>query len=91
MNARVHLLISGEVQGVFFRASTRDKAVDLGLKGWIRNLMDGKVECIVEGEKERIEQLIEFCKQGPEGSKVDNIEINWEKPKDEFGSFDIRI
>lgn len=90
MKVRVHLIISGRVQGVSFRASTRDKALGLGLKGWVRNLTDGRVECVAEGEKERVEQLIEFCKEGPTGAEVDEIEIKWGKPKNEFAGFDIR-
>jgi acylphosphatase len=90
MNIRAHLVISGEVQGVFFRANTRDKAVELGLKGWVRNLMDGKVEVVAEGEKEKIEKLIEFCREGPLGARVKNIEIKREKPKNEFEGFEVR-
>jgi acylphosphatase len=90
MNVRANLIISGEVQGVFFRANTRDKAVDLGLKGWVRNLVDGRVEVVAEGERERIEQLIEFCREGSPGAEVEDIEIKWEKAKNEFAGFDIR-
>lgn len=91
MNARVHLLISGEVQGVFFRANTRHTANELGVKGWVRNLMDGRVEIVAEGRKPALDRLIEYCRKGPEGSKVENIEIKWERPKNEFGDFEVRF
>jgi len=90
MNVRVRMLVSGEVQGVFFRSNTRDKAVDLGLKGWIRNLPDGRVECVIEGEKDKVERMIRFCRGGPPGSRVENLEIKWENSTNEFGSFEIR-
>ena len=89
MNARVHLLISGRVQGVFFRSNTRHFASELGLKGWVRNLQDGRVEVVAEGRKKVLDRLIEFCRKGPEGSKVENIDIEWEKPSNEFESFDV--
>ncbi len=90
MKVRVHLLISGEVQGVFFRANTRDFANGLGVKGYVINLPDGSVECVIEGEKEKVERMIEFCRKGPPGSRVENLEIKWEKPSNEFDSFDVR-
>lgn len=90
MNARVHLLISGEVQGVFFRSSTRKAASDLGLAGWVRNLPSGMVEIVAEGRKPLLDRLIEFCRKGPEGAKVDEIEIDWAKPTGEFSSFSVK-
>ncbi len=90
MKARVHILISGEVQGVFFRSNTRDFANGLGLKGWVRNFTDGRVEVVAEGEKSLLERLIEFCRKGPPGARVENIEIEWEESKDEFEGFEIR-
>jgi len=91
MNVRVRLLISGDVQGVFFRANTRDRANELGLKGWAKNLPDGRVECVFEGEKEKVERMIEFCREGPPGSRVENAEIKWEEPKGESGGFEVRF
>jgi len=90
MKARTRILISGEVQGVFFRSNTRDFANGLGLKGWVRNLTDGRVEVVAEGEREKVEQLIEFCRKGPPGANVENLEIEWEEIKNEFEGFDIR-
>ncbi len=58
MKIRVHIFVSGKVQGVFFRSSTRDKAKHLGLTGWVRNLEDGRVEAVLEGDKEHIEKMV---------------------------------
>jgi len=89
MNARVHLLISGEVQGVFFRANTRRVAKEIGVTGWVRNLPNGMVEVVAEGRKPQLDRLIEFCRKGPEGAKVDDVVIEWEKYKGEFKDFQI--
>jgi len=91
MNARIHLLISGEVQGVFFRANTRHFASELGVRGWIRNLPTGMVEVVAEGRKPQLDRLIEFCRSGPKGARVDEMVIEWENFKDEFRSFDVRF
>ncbi len=89
-NARAHLYIEGLVQGVFYRAFTRDVAARLGLKGWVRNLPDGRVEAVFEGEKADIEKVIAECYKGPPAAKVTNIDITWEPYKAEFNGFDIR-
>jgi len=91
MNVRVHLLISGEVQGVFFRSNARDFARELGLKGWVRNLPDGRVECVIEGEKEKVERMVRFCREGPPGSSIENLDIKREKPTKEFRGFEVRF
>jgi len=62
---RVHVFVTGRVQGVFFRAETKSKADSLNLTGWVRNLPDGRVETVFEGEKERVDTMIEWCRQGP--------------------------
>ncbi len=90
LKTRVHVLVSGHVQGVFFRYETRKTAENYGVKGWVENLPDGRVECILEGEKEDLKKVIEFCKKGPPGAHVSNIEIKWEKWKGEFVGFQIR-
>jgi acylphosphatase len=87
MNARIHLLISGEVQGVFFRANTRKAASELGVSGWVRNAPNGMVEVVAEGRKPLLDRFIEFCRKGPEGARVDEIEIEWKKFRGEFGDF----
>lgn len=87
--ARAHLYISGIVQGVFFRAHTRDVARSLKLTGWVRNLHDGRVEVITEGPKVAIERLIEWCHTGPPGARVDDVQTDWEEATGEFRNFEI--
>lgn len=91
MEARAHVLVSGMVQGVFFRASTRDMASGLGVKGWVRNTGAGKLEAVFEGEKEHVAKLVEFCAKGPPGAHVDDIDVRWEEYKGEFSGFEIRF
>ncbi len=85
--ARIHIVVSGRVQGVFFRAGAQQRAQEFGLGGWVRNLADGRVELVCEGEKEAVEQFAEWCKQGPPGAKVDRCEVNYEKPSGELENF----
>lgn len=88
-SARVRLKIYGRVQGVFFRASTLDKAKELGLSGWVRNNPDGSVEVLAEGLKEGIEKLVEWSHAGPRHAYVNRVDIQWERFVDEFTSFTI--
>ena len=78
-NARAHLFISGWVQGVFYRAFTRDLAQSLGLSGWVKNLRDGRVEALFEGRKDLIEKAVATCNAGPPGARVSHIDLLWEK------------
>lgn len=87
---RAHLFISGRVQGVFFRSNTRKKALELGLGGWVRNLNDGRVEAVFEGEESFIEKVIDWCHRGPSYASVDEVEVYWEEFRDEFQTFSIR-
>jgi len=89
MISRAHLHISGRVQGVFFRATTRDTAIELGLTGWVKNLPDGRVEAVFEGDKERIEEAIEWCRKGPSYAQVSDVKVRWENPTGESG-FEVR-
>lgn len=75
---RVHVLIEGRVQGVFFRASTRDEARARGLSGWVRNLADGRVEAVFEGDKAVVENMLAWCRKGPPYAYVDQIDIDWQ-------------
>ena len=86
---RVHVIIYGRVQGVWFRAHTKEIADKLGIKGWVRNLPDGSVEAVFEGNEESIEEMIKWCHQGPPLARVDRVEINYEEPKGER-NFEIR-
>jgi acylphosphatase len=87
MKARAHVFVSGRVQGVFFRDHTRRWAVSLGLTGWVKNIWDGRVEVLAEGEKESLEALIARLKQGPPSASVENVEVTWGNFADEFGDF----
>lgn len=88
--ARAHVVIDGKVQGVFYRAFVRDQALDFGLKGWVRNLGDGKVEAVFEGDKKIIEQAIKGCYTGPPGARVSNIDVKWEPHEEEEKGFSVR-
>ncbi|HSA59721.1 MAG TPA: acylphosphatase [bacterium] len=87
--ARVHVLISGRVQGVCFRMYAEEEAQRRGLTGWVRNLPSGQVEALFEGEKTAVEEIVVWCRRGPPAARVDKIDENWE---DFHGSFtDFRI
>jgi len=90
MKVRAHVHISGRVQGVFFRYETRALAEGAGVGGWVRNTPDGGVEAVFEGEKEKVERMLDFCRRGPPGAKVAGIEVKWAPYRGEFSGFDIR-
>jgi acylphosphatase len=85
----VHLFARGRVQGVFFRASTQKTAEGLGLTGWVKNCSDGSVEIHAEGDKVKLEELIEWCQQGPPSASVSDIDVDWVDAEG-FSSFDVR-
>ncbi len=85
----VHLCVHGRVQGVFFRDSTRKVAQGLGLAGWVKNRSDGSVEIHAEGDREKLEKLIEWCRHGPDMASVSNLDLNWTGAEG-LSSFDIR-
>jgi len=86
---RAHVLISGRVQGVWFRASTRDKAESLSLSGWVRNIPDGRVEAVFEGDEEDVANMVRWCHAGPPMARVDRVEVEYEPLQGERG-FEIR-
>ncbi len=86
---RVHLIIEGRVQGVWFRESTRREAVSLGVSGWVRNLPAGSVEVLAEGPEVQVNELVSWCHEGPPSSKVDKVLKTPEEWKGEFESFDV--
>ena len=90
MNSRAHLFVTGRVQGVFFRLETKHNADRHDVKGWVRNLPDGRVEALFEGEKHAVETLIAFCRQGPSGAQVAKIELTWQTYTGEFDRFKIK-
>ena len=88
--ARVHLLVSGLVQGVFYRQSTVDEARRLGVAGWVRNLPDGRVEVLAEGGKAALEGLVAFCREGPPAARVDDVQATWSAFAGNLGAFAAR-
>ncbi len=90
MKTKAHLIIQGKVQGVYFRAFTKELADSLGLKGWVRNLPDRTVEAVFEGDKDIIEAAVKKCHAGPPYSMVANIDIKWEDNLEGFSDFRIR-
>ncbi len=85
--ARVNLLIYGQVQGVFFRASTLEQAQSLSLTGWVKNLPDGGVEVLAEGARYALEQLVAWCRHGPPAAEVGDVIVRWQPHRDEFRTF----
>jgi len=75
MKLNVHVIISGQVQGVWFRASTKQKADELGLNGWVKNTQNGDVEAVFEGEEDIVEKMISWCHDGPPKARVDNVVV----------------
>ena len=86
---RVRLRVEGRVQGVFFRASMQEQAKQLGVKGWVRNCSDGSVEVAAEGARSQIDELIAWCRHGPRGAEVGDVQIEWQEFKAEFTDFRI--
>lgn len=86
----VHLIVKGRVQGVSFRATTTKKATEYGLSGWVRNLPDGNVEVMAEGEKENLNKLIEWCKIGTDRSRVDSVHTEYLPYENRFTDFQIK-
>lgn len=86
---RAHVLIEGRVQGVSFRAYTRDKARAAGVEGWVRNLPDGRVEAVFEGTRPAVQRLVTWCYSGPTGASVERVEVSWQEPTGREGGFSI--
>ena len=82
---RARVLVSGTVQGVYFRATTRETAREHGVDGWVRNLEDGRVEAVFEGPEEAVEALVEFCHEGSPAARVEDVEVTGEEPQGEDG------
>lgn len=86
---RMRLIIQGKVQGVFFRASTKEKAKELGLKGFARNRQDGTVEVVAEGDTDQLQKLYDWCHIGPDLSRVDSVKLSWHPYDKQFKEFTI--
>ncbi len=86
-NVRAHALIEGRVQGVAFRWETQRVADQHQVRGWVRNLPDGRVEAVFEGPRPQVEAVLDWCRQGPAISRVDAVDVEWEDYKGEFDGF----
>lgn len=86
---RRRVIVSGHVQGVFFRETARRRALALGVAGWIRNNADGTVEAVLEGAEDAVERLVELCREGPRGARVEWVDVIAEEPEGISG-FDAR-
>ena len=86
---RVRLFVTGRVQGVFFRQSLKAKSIQNDVFGWVKNLQDGRVECLLEGNEKNISVLVEWANSGPANAIVENVEVNNEKFDNEFTKFDV--
>jgi acylphosphatase len=84
-----HLIISGKVQGVFYRASAKKKALSLGVTGWVKNTPDNKVEAMVCGDNKAVQLFVEWCRTGPENANVEQVIVT-EIPWEDFTSFEVR-
>lgn len=90
VKARAHVYVSGGVQGVYFRSHTRNKAYELSLTGWVRNMDDGRVEAVFEGDDADVKRMLEWCRIGEGFARVDSVEVVDEEYKGEFRDFEIR-
>lgn len=86
---RAHAIISGRVQGVFFRMETKRAADGFGVFGWVRNLRDGTVEAVFEGDRDRVDAVLEWCKEGPPHAKVADVDVTRDDYTGEFERFEI--
>lgn len=87
---RAELLISGRVQGVFFRSNTRRRANSLGIEGYVRNRSDGRVEAVFEGKEKDVKKLVTWCYEGPSSARVESVDLEWYEPTGEFSGFSVR-
>jgi acylphosphatase len=78
---RTHVFVSGHVQGVYFRATTRDRAREVGVDGWVRNRTDGRVEAVFEGPPEAVKAMVEFCQEGSPAADVEEVTVRHEDPE----------
>ena len=82
---RAHVFVSGRVQGVFYRATTRETAREHDVDGWVRNLDDGRVEAVFEGPRDAVETMVDWCETGSPAASVDDVEADYEEPRGESG------
>jgi len=87
--ARVHVIVEGRVQGVCFRHTTQEAAFRLGLKGWVKNRRDGAVEALFEGDKDKVDEIIQWCHRGPSAARVNNVHVTWERYAGDCDDFSV--
>jgi acylphosphatase len=87
---RLHCWVSGRVQGVFFRGAAQARMRELGVRGWVRNLPDGRVEALLEGEPEALDEALQFLRRGPRGALVSALEVKDESLDGALAAFEIR-
>ncbi len=87
---RLHAVVSGVVQGVYFRSATESAAEQLGLTGWVKNLANGSVEVVAEGPRPALPELLAFLRQGPPGARVTNVRVDWSAATGDFRLFEVR-
>ncbi len=90
MKIRAYVTVTGRVQGVFYRAETASKAIQLNVTGWVRNLPDGRVEAIFEGDENGVQKMIDFCRRGPQNAYVVDVDVRRQEWRGEFDNFSIR-
>ena len=89
MKTRVHVVISGQVQGVWYRASTKQKAEELGLTGWVKNTVEGNVEAVFEGDESTVNEMIAWCRKGPPLAQVTDVKVTHQRFGGEFAGFTV--
>ncbi len=87
--ARARVIVEGRVQGVFFRAHTQEMAYLLNLKGWVKNRKDGRVEALFEGDRTKVDEMIQWCHRGPPDARVTSVLVTWEEFKGAFNDFSV--
>ncbi|MDG6257146.1 MAG: acylphosphatase [Methanomicrobiaceae archaeon] len=87
---RAHVWVSGRVQGVYFRDATRESAERFGVAGWVRNLPDGRVEAVFEGDPGAVDRIVEFCRRGPRSARIERVVVEEEDFREEFRGFEVR-
>lgn len=88
-NVRAHVIVDGRVQGVCFRMDTRRAAMDRNIRGWVRNLPDGRVEAVFEGNEGDVKSMIQWCEKGPPLARVAKLSLEWEQYTGKFDRFEI--
>jgi acylphosphatase len=89
MVERLHAIVSGRVQGVFYRATARERGRELGLAGWVRNLQDGRVETLAEGPREALQLYLDFLWMGPPAARVDAVAVGYEQARGDLEGFEV--